>query len=132
MGVGQGLLRIFRNGFVEVIVFAVGDIVLRAQPDSLDVVDELPLPDLLGNGLELGCGVLAFSVERVSLFFSSDLDLFVARLFMSFDFARIGSLGLVNWDLLLHLSGHVQTDRVVNELGVLLDQVLDLVLFNEL
>ena len=44
---GQGVVRVLRDSLVEVVVLAVGDLILWTEPDRFDVVDNGPLPNLL-------------------------------------------------------------------------------------
>jgi len=53
---------VLSDGLVEVVVLLLGDVRLLSEPDGLDLVDGLPLPDLLSDSLGLGllglCGAL--------------------------------------------------------------------------
>ena len=72
MRVGERVLGVLRDRLVEVDVLFLGDFVLAARPDGLDVVDGLPLPDLLGDRLHFD-----FLLLVASLFFAfiSNLEL---------------------------------------------------------
>lgn len=54
MRVGKWVLSLLSDCLVEVVVLSFGQFVLRSEPDCFDVVDQLPLPNLLGDGLGLG------------------------------------------------------------------------------
>jgi hypothetical protein len=98
VGVGQRGLVVLGDRLVEVDVFLLGDVGLLSQPDSLDLVDGLPLPDLLSDSLGLGLLgsfllgrlgftlVLDFGVIFLSLFSYgfSGLLLFVGYLLTDF------------------------------------------------
>jgi len=52
--VGERIFGVLAERLVEVFVLLVGNIILAASPDSLDLVDDFPVPNLLRNGLHLG------------------------------------------------------------------------------
>jgi hypothetical protein len=106
-------------------------LVLGAHPDSLDFVDSLPLPELLLDHLGGWFVSLFFSViEAVRFFLGSDLKI-VTFMIDVFNLNLAFWLLSVNWDLNLLLFSNVQTDGVVDEFRVLLDQVLDFSLISE-
>ena len=53
MRVGERIFGVLAERLVEVFVLLVGNIILAASPDSLDLVDDFPVPNLLRNGLHL-------------------------------------------------------------------------------
>ena len=125
MGVGQGVLMVLRDRLVEVLVLLLGDVRLLSQPDGLNLIDGLPLPDLLGYCLGLRLlGGLIFS----GLGFTLILDLSIVLL--SFLCGLINRLLVFIGDLLADLLREEELDGVLNELGVFLDEVLDLVLLD--
>ena len=116
---GSVLLPVVGEGLVEGSVLVLGDVVGLAHPDGLHGVEVLPLVadllDLLGLLLLLG-------VILVDLL---DLGLVVVALFVLIVVVIIG-------DLLLGGLLGVELDGEADELGVLLDEVLDALLLEVL
>ena len=65
MGGGEGVLVVLGDRLVEAVVFLLGDVTLHPESDGIDLVDGLPLPDLLSPVLDIG----------LFPFFSSSVDL---------------------------------------------------------
>ena len=80
MGVGQRGLVVLGDSLVEVDVFFLSDVGLLSQPDSLDLVDGLPLPDLLSDSLGLGL-LGSFILGRLGLTLVLDFGVIFLSLF---------------------------------------------------
>ena len=72
---------------VEVAVLLLGDVGLLSQPDGLDLVDGVPLPDLLGDSLGLGL-LGSFLLGRFGFTLVLDLGVILLSLFSS-GFSRL-------------------------------------------
>lgn len=125
MSVAEWVLVVLCDGLVEVEIFLFRDLRAVSEPDSFDFVDKLPLPDLFSDSL---CGFLG------GFFFSSFLFLRDLEVFLLSKFGLSLSLcnGIFILNFLANFLGKVEIDRVVDELGVLLNEILDFVLFYEL
>jgi len=142
MGVSERLLGVLSDSLVEVRVLLLGDILLAASPDGLDFVDNLPFPDLLGNSFHLDfffrliltiIGDLKIVIIFIDLFFFDNaiLNNLITLVVVTSDLDGVllwGIYGNLNFLVL----AQVKLDGVVDEFGVFLDQVLDLLLFDEL
>ena len=107
-------------------VLLLGDVRLLSKPDCLNLVDGLPLPDLLGDSLCLRLlGGLIFSWLGFTLIL--DFSIILLSLIGG---GLVSGLLLLVWDLLADFLREEELDGILNELGVFLNEVLDLVLFN--
>ena len=125
MRIGEWVLSVLSNDFIEIIVFALCNLTLRPQPNRLNLIDQLPVPHLLRNCLKLG--LLLFT--SLLLILGRNLDVALLNMDLPLAFSLSVAIG---GDLLLDLVRNVQTDRVVDKLGVLLDQVLNSLLLDVL
>jgi hypothetical protein len=82
VGVGQRGLVVLGDSLVEVAVLLLGDVGLLSQPDGLDLVDGVPLPDLLGDSLGLGL-LGSFLLSRLGFSLVLDLSVILLSLFSS-------------------------------------------------
>ena len=132
---------ILRDCLVEVHILLLSDIILASGPDRFNVVDDLPIPNLLGDRLHFRLLLLLIRV-----LFAVISDLHVVIDFLHFDYILLNDLiaiiivlgdlngallWSVNWHLHLLVTAQIESDGVVNEFGVLLDEVLDLLLLDE-
>ena len=119
MCVGERVLSILSNCLVEILVFTVRNIFLGAQPNCLDIVDQLPFPNLLLDCLGLGrFSLFSVGVVLVRLLLSCDLniiDLFFLSIGVVFNLKFLFWLRSIERNLLTDSSGHVKTNRVINE-----------------
>ena len=125
MGVGQGGLVVLGDRLVEPTVLVLGDVGLLSQPDGLDLVDGVPLPDLLGDSLGLGL-LGSFLLGRLGLTLVLDFSVILLSLLCS----GLGGLLLLIGNLLADFLGEEKLDGVLDELRVFLHEVLDLVLLD--
>jgi hypothetical protein len=131
---GQVLLPVVGERLVERGVLLLGDVLGVGHPDRLVLVDQLPLVrgllDLLGL-----LGLVGGGLVGVFVLVGDVLDLHVVGGLVGIGVGGlVGSLVLLVLllDLLLGLLGDPHRDGVLDELGVLLDQVLDLALLQVL
>ena len=79
MRVGQGRLVVLGDRLVEPTVLVLGDVGLLSQPDGLDLIDGVPLPDLLGDSLGLGL-LGSFLLGRLGFTFVLDFGVILLSL----------------------------------------------------
>ena len=127
MRVGQGSLVVLGDRLVEPTVLVLGDVRLLSQPDGLDLVDGVPLPDLLGDSLGLGF-LGSFLLGRLGFTLVLDFSVILLSLLSS---GLSGLLFLIGY-LLADFLGKEKFDGVLDELRVFLHEVLDLVLLDVL
>ena len=127
MRVGQGRLVVLGDRLVEAAVLVLGDVGLLSQPDGLDLVDGIPLPDLLGDSLGLGL-LGSFLLGRLGLTLVLDFGVILLNLISS----GLSGFILLIGNLLADFLGEEKLDGVLDELGVFLHEVLDLVLLDVL
>ena len=112
---------------VEAAVLVLRDVGLLSQPDGFDLVDSVPLPDLLGDSLGLGL-FGSFLLGRLG--FTLVLDFGV--ILLSLISCGLSGFLLLIGNLLADFLGEEKLDGVLDELGVFLHEVLDLVLLDVL
>ena len=125
MGIGERGLVVLRDRLVEVIVLVFGEVRLLSQPDGLDLVDCLPFPDLLGDCLGLGL-LGSFLLGRFGFTLILDLSVILLSIFSS---GFSGLLFLIGY-LLAEFLREEKLDGVLDEFGVFLHEVLDLILLD--
>ena len=116
---------VLRDRLVEVIVLVFGEVRLLSQPDGLDLVDCLPLPDLLGDCLGLGL-LGSFLLGRFGFTLILDLSVILLSIFSN---GFSGLLFLIGY-LLADFLREEKLDGVLDEFGVFLHEVLNLVLLD--
>jgi hypothetical protein len=125
--VGQGSLVVLGDRLVEPTVLVLGDVGLLSQPDGLDLIDGVPLPDLLGDSLGLGL-LGSFLLGRLGFTLVLDFGVILLSLLSS----GLSGLLLLIGHLLADFLGKEKLDGVLDELRVFLHEVLDLVLLDVL
>jgi hypothetical protein len=111
VGVGKWCLVVLSDGLVEAVILIFGDLALLSEPDGLDLIDGLPLPDLFGNSLLL----LFLGLFLGFLLFALVLDLILLLNLLVFLFLSF-SLSLILVNLLSDLLGDEELDWVLDEL----------------
>jgi hypothetical protein len=122
---------VLRDSLVETVVFFFTDLTLLSQPDGLDFVDGFPFPDLFSHSLGLlllGFLLLTF-VLNFSIIFLNFL-LFSGLLSLGILISSWLGLFLIFFNLLSDFLGDEKLDWVLDELGVFLHEILDLILLN--
>lgn len=130
MSVSKGILVILGNSLVEVVVLFLSDVRLFSQPQSLDLVDSFPLPNLFSNSLGLGLLGLLLVFGRLGFTLILDFSIIGLGGFLIDGFLLDGLFGFLIGDGLSDFLGEEKLDGVLDELGVFLDEVLDLVLLH--
>merc|ERR1719433_2114301 len=120
----QVLLPVVSEGLVELSILLAGDVIGSSGPDGFGLVELLILGVLLLDGLLLLL-ILIFLVLVSILPNILNLWFFVLLLLVTF---FLFLLSLIITDLLLTLLLDHEPDGVANELGVLLDDFLNLLL----
>jgi len=126
--VGNWVVGILGDGLVEAVVHVFSQFLLRAHPDSLDLIDVIPAPFLLSHGLHLR--LLLFLLLAFVLNFNIIVLLGVFRLLFFIALRLLNSLAIALGDgdalllgrlrflrdFFLDVLGNVKLDRVVDEL----------------
>jgi hypothetical protein len=115
------------DSLVKVAVLLLGDVGLLSQPDGLDLVDGIPLPDLLGDSLGLGL-LWSFLLGRLGFTLVLDLGVILLSLFSS----GLSEFLLLIRHLLADFLREEKLDGVLDELRIFLHKVFDLVLLDVL
>lgn len=112
---GHGILVVFRHRFVEFFIIIIIDLVYRSQPNSFRIVDDFPFPNSL-------CFRRRFLLVLFLFFFT----LFLFHLLEFFWDVILLSILVLLFDFLRHLFTDIEVYGVVDELGILFNQILQL------